>query len=104
MNNFHGIFSFIVSRDQEIESAATNSAVEALKLARKHCLPNLSQILEVAAVLPVTSCEAERAFSQMKLIKTDLRSTMTDERYDRYSVLQQLDIECLPYLHSMFIQ
>ena len=35
----------------------------------------------MTAALPVTSCEAKRAFSKLAHLKTDLRSTMGHEWY-----------------------
>ena len=42
--------------------------------------PNIHKLLTIALTLPITSCESERSFSQLKLIKTALRSTMSAER------------------------
>lgn len=42
--------------------------------------PNIHELLCIIAALPITSCEAERAFSKLKMLKTALRSTMSDER------------------------
>jgi hypothetical protein len=42
--------------------------------------PNIHTMLRVSATLPVSSCECERSFSRMKLLKTYLRSTMGQDR------------------------
>nr|XP_046235720.1 uncharacterized protein LOC124054095 [Scatophagus argus] len=42
--------------------------------------PNLLTALRIGLTLPVTVAEAERSFSKLKLIKTYLRSTMSQER------------------------
>ena len=42
--------------------------------------PNVFTLEKVGLTLPVTSCTAERSFSEFRLLKTYLRSTMTDER------------------------
>ncbi len=42
--------------------------------------PNIKILLKIFETLPVTSCTPERAFSAMKLLKNNQRSTMTDER------------------------
>ena len=67
------------SADQEVYAPDTVSASYAA--AESLSLANISAALRLLACLPVTSCEAERAFSKLGLIKSDLRSTMS---YDRY--------------------
>ena len=42
--------------------------------------PNIYTMLKILAVLPVTSCEAERTISALRRAKTWLRSTMGEER------------------------
>lgn len=42
--------------------------------------PNISNLINVACTLPVSSCEAERSFSGLRRIKTYLRSSMTTDR------------------------
>lgn len=39
------------------------------------------------ATLPVTTCESERSFSMLKLIKTPLRSTVGQERLNGLAIL-----------------
>ena len=43
--------------------------------------------LAVTRALPVTSVEAERSFSSLKLIKTHLRTTMLDDRLSDIAML-----------------
>jgi len=43
-------------------------------------LVNIVTLLRIFCTLPVSTCTAERAFSAMKLLKSYLRNTMTDER------------------------
>ena len=40
----------------------------------------LNRLIGITVALPVTSVEAERSFSSLKLIKTHLRTTMLDDR------------------------
>lgn len=47
----------------------------------------LNRLIGIAVTLPVTSVEAERSFSCLKLIKTHLRTTMSDERLSDIAVL-----------------
>ncbi|XP_047123586.1 uncharacterized protein LOC124806577 [Hydra vulgaris] len=53
-------------------------------------LPNLSILYKIYLTLPVTSANAERSFSKLKIIKNYLRSTMTN---DRLSGLALISIE-----------
>jgi len=47
----------------------------------------LNRLIRIAVTLPVTSVEAERSFSCLKLIKTHLRTTMLDERLSDIALL-----------------
>ena len=57
---------------------------------------NVSTILHISAVFPVTSCECERSISTLRLLKTYLRSTMGQDKliwpYDVHFVLPQRHI------------
>ena len=44
---------------------------------------NINHLLQIFCTLPVTSCTAERAFRTLKLLKTYLRNSITDERLTR---------------------
>ena len=48
---------------------------------------NIKELLKILATLPITSCECERSFSGMKRVKTNLRSTMGQERMNGLSLL-----------------
>lgn len=63
------------------DASIPDNAIEGLKVAQELSLPNVEAILKVCAVLPITSVEAERSFSKLKLIKDQLRSTMCNARY-----------------------
>jgi hypothetical protein len=41
--------------------------------------PNLLVLYKILLSLPISNCSAERSMSRLKLIKTRLRSTMSDE-------------------------
>ena len=51
-------------------------------------LPNLWTLLRQVIVNSVTTASCERSFRLNSLIKTDLRSTMTDERMNHLCVLK----------------
>ena len=76
------VLHFVYSLAQEEQgSEATDSVSVAFCTARDLGLSNLSLALQLLASMPITSCEAERAFSRMKHLKTDLHSTMGHARY-----------------------
>ncbi len=49
--------------------------------------PNFWTALRIALTLPVTVAQAERSFSKLKLIKSYLRSTMSQERLTGLSII-----------------
>ena len=58
--------------------------------------PTLYVLLHLAITLPVSSCNVERSFSKLKLVKTKLRTTITEERLEnlmRISYEQDVDID-----------
>ena len=84
---------------KEIMSSKTNSSVEKLTInnvfkfmrANDMCsiYPNLSTLYHIFLTLPISSAGAERSFkfSRLKLIKSYLRSTMTEERLSGLALL-----------------
>jgi len=55
--------------------------VEIPKFLKRHgCFPNASIAYRVLLIIPVTVASAERSFSKLKLLKSYLRSTMTQQR------------------------
>lgn len=57
----------------------------------KQAFPTLVSLTEIAITIPVSSTTCERTFSKMKLIKTAVRNSMSD---DRLSDLCLLAVEC----------
>ncbi|KAE9533036.1 hypothetical protein AGLY_009464 [Aphis glycines] len=49
--------------------------------------PNLYTLYKIFYTLPVSSATAERSFSRLKLLKTYLRSTMTEDRLSNLAIL-----------------
>ena len=43
-------------------------------------LPEFATVVHILAVIPATSCSAERSFSALRILKTYLRSTMGQQR------------------------
>ena len=42
--------------------------------------PNFATLLKFGLSIPITSCSSERSFSELRLVKTYLRSTMAEDR------------------------
>ncbi|KAK0151965.1 Zinc finger MYM-type protein 1 [Merluccius polli] len=53
----------------------------------KDVYPNMWVALRIAVTIPVTVAAAERSFSKLKLIKTYLRSTMSQERLNGLALI-----------------
>ena len=93
MQEFHSFKDMF----KEIMSSKTNSSVEKLTInnvlkfmrANDMCsiYPNLSTLYHIFLTLPISSAGAERSFSRLKLIKSYLRSTMTEERLSGLALL-----------------
>ena len=62
--------------------------------------PNIGVLLRLALTLPITSCESERSFSQLKLIKTSHRSTMEADRLSSLSLMKINRDHCVKLQHS----
>jgi hypothetical protein len=56
-----------------------NLAMKMVKIDRHTVFPLVYRLIELALILPVATATIERAFSAMKIIKTDLRNKMGDE-------------------------
>lgn len=49
--------------------------------------PNMYKLLQVALTLPISSATCERSFSTMRRIKTWMRSTMVENRFNDLSII-----------------
>ena len=56
----------------QLKELASNDMIKTL-------FPNISKIGAICLSIPVTTASVERSFSQMKLIKTRLRSSLNDK-------------------------
>lgn len=68
-------------------AADSDSAIEALDSVDSAYFPNVANILQILATLPVSVATAERSFSTLRLLKTYLRSTMTQDRLNGLALL-----------------
>lgn len=60
--------------------AVPSTVVSALAEVEQSIFPNIAHLLTLLAVVPVTSCEAERSISALRRLKTYMRSSMSQER------------------------
>ena len=65
-----------------------SNLLSSLRFCGKEVFPNLRCLLVIANTLPITSAEAERSFSLMRRLKTYSRSTLTEEHFSDYSVIE----------------
>ena len=49
--------------------------------------PEFSKVVHILAVIPATSCSAERSFSTSRRLKTYLRSTMGQKRVSNIALI-----------------
>ena len=64
------------------------TAIGALNECSQHTFPAIYRLLQVLAVLPVTTAEAERLFSKVERTLTALRSTMAEDRLEALILIQ----------------
>ena len=62
--------------------------VDALQACDHTSFPNIRVLLQLSLTFSITSCESERSFSQLKLIKTAYRSTMTADRLSGMALMK----------------
>ncbi len=62
--------------------------IDVFKACDPVAFPNIHVLLHLALTLPITTCECERSFSQLKLIKTPHRSTTSAIRLSGLSLIK----------------
>ena len=65
-----------------------SNATDALAQCDRDFFPNIHTILEAFAATPTTSCEPERVFSELKRIKSVIRSTTSQDRLNHLMLLK----------------
>ena len=77
-----------VRKWKECTTALPDTLIGALQGCSNLSYPNVSALLNIALTLPITSCESERSFSQLKLIKNARRSTMSESRLSALALMK----------------
>ena len=64
------------------------TAVQALDRCKEAALPNIYNLLQILAVLPVSTAEAERTFSIVTKTLTAVRSSMSEKRLEALVLME----------------
>ena len=67
----------IMMKSQKVKA---DKGSDAIKWAEEMGFSNIRILLLLLIIMPITSCEAERCFSRLKFVKSDLRNTMAHDR------------------------
>ncbi|XP_021717278.1 zinc finger MYM-type protein 1-like [Chenopodium quinoa] len=88
---FDNIFDDLFSKLKVLQMTLPNdlmSAFEILEFVKDaNCYPNVSIAYRILLTMPVTVASAIRSFSKLKLLKTYLRSSMSQERLNGLATL-----------------
>ena len=79
---------------RECSTPVPVTLADALQKCSALSYPNLNILLKIAMTLPITSCESERSFSQLKLIKTARRATMSESRLSALALMKMNRDHC----------
>ncbi|XP_063950079.1 uncharacterized protein LOC108221621 [Daucus carota subsp. sativus] len=113
---FHSAFSYSDSSDVDLNDLYSElkvlqstlpdklmSATEILEFViSADCYPNALIAYRIFLTVPVTVASAERSFSKLKLIKTYLRSSMSQERLNGLAIIS-IEKELLEHIDSNII-
>ena len=69
------------------KSQMPKDAIEALVKCDKDALPTIHRLLQILACRPVSTVSAERSSSNLRRLKTWLRSTMKEDRHSELALL-----------------
>ena len=75
-------------KQHNLSTDTPQKLVDVLKIFSATEFPNIFSLLKLALTLTITSCESERSFSQIKLIKTCIQLTMTDLRQNGLALIK----------------
>ena len=77
-NRISPVETQVCFRSSRNAASHTSTIIIALHQCHEDSFPNIRTLLLIACTLPMTTCENERANSQLKLLKACLRSTIYD--------------------------
>ena len=66
---------------------AAEIAAELVSREAKKLMPNLFKVVKLLAMMPISSCEAERSFSTLRRVKNHMRTTMGQDRLSALNVI-----------------
>lgn len=87
-------------------SPKPSNAVDTLKAIQKEIFPNISILLKILAILPVTTSSVERSFSTIKRLRSYLRNSTGQDRLSSLALMTvHRDIEVnIPQIINKFTQ
>ena len=74
-------------KDSEL-AEGLNTPMKALPHVDKDYFPNIHTLMLIMATIPITSCECERSFSLLRLVKSTSRTTMTEDRLNGLALMK----------------
>jgi len=79
----------LINRKKTSNEFTAKTLLDMLEFVRRYedAFFETKRLLFIACSIPITSAEAERTFSCLKLIKAHLRTTMTDERLSSIAII-----------------
>ena len=82
--------------DPSRSAVVPKSLQETIKATDQYMYQNILKLLQILLTIPVTSCEAERTISGLRLLKNYVRSTMGQQRFTGLALMH--------ILHSMDVR
>ena len=74
-------------KDSEL-AEGLNTPMKALPHVDKDYFPNIHTLMLIMATIPITSCECERSFSLLRLVKSTSRTAMTEDRLNGLALMK----------------
>ena len=79
-------------KDSEL-AEGLNTPMKALPHVDKDYFPNIHTLMLIMATIPITSCECERSFSLLRLVKSTSRTAMTEDRLNGLALMQDIKLD-----------